>query len=203
MAEARDFRSDMAKMEKLFATVKRQYDLFFAGAVKEPPTAEHQELTRLVRHWASAGVSQTAQQFLFQSFQNRYLVHHEQWNKWMRAREDGLVSDPRLPMALRRAKSAFQELEKGVLQDEPKPAPREAPREKTPPKDPTRRLYEEFAAAKREVGEGLTMDFEAFRAFLERQRTSIAQKYGARKVDFAVAVKDGKVTLKAKMVRET
>lgn len=202
MAEAREFRSDMARMEQLFATVKRQYDLFFAGAVREPPTAEHQELTRLVRYWATAGISQTAQQFLFQSFQNRFLLHHEQWNKWMRAREDGLVADPRLPAALRRAKSTFQELEKGVPKAETRPpAPPSVPK-KTPPPDPARKLYEEFAAAKRETGEGLAMDFDAFRAFLEKQKAAIAKKYGAKKVDFAVAVKDGKVTLKAKMVRE-
>jgi len=203
MAEARDFRSDMARMETLFATVKRQYDLFFAGAVKEPPTADHQELARLVRYWATAGISQTAQQFLFQSFQNRFLLHHEQWNKWMRAREDGLVADPRLPMALRRAKSAFQELEKGIVKERtPEPSPLQSARkDKAPPPDPARKLYEEFAAAKRAAGEGLTMDFEAFRAFVEKQKAAIAQKYGAKKVDFAVAVKDGKVTLKARMTK--
>lgn len=203
MAEARDFRKDMAKMEQLFATVKRQYDLFFSGAVKEPPKADHEELTRLVRYWATAGISQTAQQFLFQSFQNRYLLHHEQWNKWMRAREDGLVADPRLPMALRKAKSTFQELEKGRVKEKPPeaPPPGAAKKEKTAPVDPARKLFEEFAAAKRKTGEGLTMDFEAFRAFVEKQKAAIAQKYGAKKVDFAVAVKDGKVTLKAKMVK--
>jgi hypothetical protein len=45
------------------------------------------------------------------------------------------------------------------------------------------------------------MDFEAFRAFVEKQKAAIAQKYGAKKVDFAVAVKDGKVTLKARMTK--
>lgn len=202
MAEARDFRKDMARMEQLFATVKRQYDLFFAGAAREPPKADHEELGRLVRYWSTAGISQTAQQFLFQSFQNRYLLHHEQWTKWMRAREDGLVSDPRLPMALRKARSAFQELEKGVVKESARKASVQAPKkEKTPPFDPARKLYEEFTAAKREAGEAATLNFEAFQAFVEKQKAAIVQKYGARKVDFTVAVKDGKVTLKAKMVK--
>jgi hypothetical protein len=193
----------MARMQRLFEVVRHQYDLFFAGGAKEPPTAEHRELDRLARLYATTGLSKIAQQFLFQSFMNKYILHNEQWNKWLRAREDGLVRDPRLAGSISRAKRDLQKLELAKAKAEPTkeaPAPkRPAPR--SAPPDPLRGLFEQFLKARIEAGELPQTDYKAFEAQLRKQKETIAAKYGAKDVVFTVSSKDGKVTLKAKIVK--
>ncbi len=205
MPSESDFPKDMARMQRLFDVVRHQYDLFFAGGAKEPPTAEHRELDRLARAYAATGLSKIAQQFLFQSFMNKYILHNEQWNKWMRAREDGLVKDPRLAGSISRAKRDLQELELARPQSGSRTAPpapsTKAAAPKAAPADPLRGLYEEFIKARIEVGELPKTDYKAFEAHVRKQKEAIASKYGAKDVVFTVSSKGGKVTLKAKIVK--
>jgi len=196
-----DFPKDMARMQRLFEVVRHQYDLFFAGGAKDPPTAEHRELDRLTRAYAASGLSKIAQQFLFQSFMNKYILHNEQWNKWLRAREDGLVKDPRLAGSISRAKKDLQDLELARPQPAPRKAPPAAAPKAAPPADPLRSLFEEFIRARIDAGELPQTDFKAFEAHIRKQKEAIASKYGAKDVVFTVSSKEGKVTLKAKIVK--
>jgi hypothetical protein len=200
-----DFPKDMARMQRLFEVVRHQYDLFFAGGAKDPPTAEHRELDRLARAYAAVGLSKIAQQFLFQSFMNKYILHNEQWNKWLRAREDGLVKDPRLAGSISRAKRDLQDLELARPQSDSRKAPPSAASRPAAPRpapaDPLRGLYEEFIKARIDAGELPQTDFKAFEAHVRKQKEAIASKYGAKDVVFTVSSKEGKVTLKAKIVK--
>ena len=210
MAEG-NFEKDMARMQGLFDQVKHGYDLFFAGARTDPPSRERAELDRLFKTYSNGPINRLAQQFLFSSFSNKYILHSELWNKWLRAREDGLSQDPRLPATIRKAKRELQELERG------RPAPQNATESaaegdaRTSKKDPPERspkdgknvkiLYEEFLNAKLKSGEMPEMDFASFERHVARQREAILKKYQGKDVIFTVRDKDGRVSLRAKVVK--
>jgi hypothetical protein len=203
------FDSDISKMQKLFDFVKHEYDLYFAGARTEPPSREKAELDRLVRFYGNNPVNRLVQQHVFSSFSNKYNVHNELWNKWLRAKEDGLGVDPRLPAAARRARKALQDLERRAPAA-PKPeegtaAPQPAPQEAKAPKAGgarnLRKLYEEFVNAKVLSGEIPGLDFAAFQEHVRQQREAILQKYEGRDVVFSVKVQNGRVSLRAKVVK--
>ena len=203
-----DFEKDMEKMNKMFSRLKHEYDLFFAGNRKDPPFKEAKDLEVLVRSYRNAPISKLAQQFRLSSFLSSYTLQVEKWNKWMRDREEGFASDPRLVAAVRRGRQINKELDKGhtdVAVGVPeKPGPGEAPPARTKgdavaSEAPTRKLYEEFLSAKMEVGENADMGFDDFKRKLDKQRESILQKYKGQDVAFTVSLQDGKVSLKAKV----
>lgn len=212
MAGEGEFDRDMAKMASLFDTVKHQYDLYFAGARTDPPSQEYQDLERMVRRYNSGTLAKLNQQFRFATFSNKFALYSEQWNKWLRARQDGLVADPRISGAIRRAKKTMQNLERGGKK-EPK-AEKKVATETAPPAEqevaaaaPTnggrasRKLFDEFVSAMIQGNQIPQWDFPAFEAHIAKQKEAILQKYKGKDVVFTVQNLDGKVSLKAKVVK--
>lgn len=66
-----------------------------------------------------------------------------------------------------------------------------------------REVYDQFVATKKQCGEstaGLT--FEKFSQTLRKNRDSIVNKHGAKKVRFTVYTKNGKAALKATPIKD-
>ncbi len=202
-----DFERDIQRMETLLNILKHEYDLYFAGARRDPPRKEQKELDALVRTYGNASLPRLAQQFRFTTFNSSYVMRCEQWNKWMRAREDGLVQDPRLLASVRRAKRELQELERGrplppaSVPEPPPVAPAQAKRAPAGGGGHTRALFEEFVNAKLREGEVPKWDLASFEQHLAQQKAAILQKYKGSDVAFSVQTKGGKVTLKAKVIK--
>lgn len=208
MAEV-SFDADIKRMQDLFGVLKHQYDLYFAGSRKSPPSKERAELERLVSYYSNGTLNRMSQQFLFNTFASTFSLHCEQWNKWLRAKEEGLGDDPRFAGPIRQAKKTLYELEKGLPVTPTAPAPSSDPSLSGPPKPaskdngarPVRRLYEEFITARLQAGMVPEWDYKAFEAHLRKQREAILLKYSGKDVVFSVQSQDGKVSLKAKVIR--
>lgn len=207
MSEA-SFDADIKKMQELFAVLKHEYDLYFAGTRKTQPAKERAELDRLVRIYGNGTLNRMSQQFLFSAFTSKFTLHCEQWNKWLRAKEDGLVSDPRLQATTREAKKALYALEKsspGRAKAAGKPEAPAAVAAEPPLREkggkPLRGLYDEFISAKLECGMAPEWDFDAFEKHLKKQREAILAKYAGKDVVFTVQSANGKVSLKAKVIK--
>ncbi len=69
--------------------------------------------------------------------------------------------------------------------------------------DPNERaVYDSWVKAQKKLGRKSDVDFDRFRAKLDKQRQAQKDKYGWNDVNYSVRVKDGKVALVAKPVRE-
>ena len=64
-----------------------------------------------------------------------------------------------------------------------------------------RALYERFAEERRRAGEGPAPAFESFRDLIGKQTERIRAEKGAQAVDFRLETKNGKVSLKARIVK--
>ncbi len=198
------FDADIKRMQDLLGVLKHQYDLYFAGSRKSPPSKERAELERLVRYYSNGTLNRMSQQFLFNTFASTFSLHCEQWNKWLRAKEEGLAEDPRFAGPIRQAKKTLYELEKGLPVTPATPASPPAvlpPAPKENGAKPVRRLYEEFITARLQAGMVPEWDYKAFEAHLGKQREAILLKYSGKDVVFSVQSQDGKVSLKAKVIR--
>ena len=83
-----------------------------------------------------------------------------------------------------------------AVKTEPGAAPAASP--KAPPADPSlRNLFDEYNQLRVQAGEKATADLEKFAAMIEKKKAELAQK-GSKNVAFGVALKDGRVILKAK-----
>ena len=64
--------------------------------------------------------------------------------------------------------------------------------------DPMRKLYDEFASARRQHNQG-ERGYDTLAARVQKMRSKLVKKHAGKKIDFEVVVKDGKVGLKPKI----
>ncbi|HSI03489.1 MAG: MXAN_5187 C-terminal domain-containing protein [Myxococcota bacterium] len=105
------------------------------------------------------------------------------------------IADGRKPMADSRAPMADS---RKPMVDNRAPAP--APRPAAPPAapvDPIRQLHAAFTAARAQTGESKPVSVEALAETIRKQSAAVKAQLGCERVEFRVAIKDGKAVLKA------
>lgn len=174
-----------------------EWEKFFSGVEKKPPNEAKDRLEGVIRRYAYTEIRNNAERFRYQSLVARYNTFSELWNKRLRAREEGRVAGLHVPRTLA----------------PPAPAPPAPParaasptgevRVQQPDRDveALRSLFDQFLAKRKETGETGTVKFEAFQKLVSQQATRILAAKGAKAVDFRLETKDGKVSLKAKVVK--
>ena len=206
-------KSDWDKqMQHLDAEIRRleaEYNMFFAGRLPRPPFETKNRVHALVKKHDNSFIRNTADRFRFETLQTRYYKFMELVEKQMTARELGRPMIGRPGAAPKPAAAA--------------PPPVEAPQgagahasaaerareavEKNAEKvvkfgrgdagadTRVKELYEQLAAAKKQVGEA-PVAYERVAALVKAQVTKFADE--GTNVAFRIALKDGKVSLTVK-----
>jgi hypothetical protein len=176
------FQEDMAKLQRTFRLLEREYEQWFSGATPKPPHDTQKICEEIVKRYNISPPRNLSEQSLFSMLQARYNTYTEMWNRRTRLKEEG-----RLPGAREGAKKTAA-----------KPAPPK-PAAPSAPSDPFRQVFDSFVAAKQKAGEATTkLSYESFRKTLEKQADQIRASKGFKEVDFGVTVKDGKVSVVAR-----
>lgn len=190
---------DLDRLDVAIRQLQVKWDLFFNGAERKPPSELQTQVEALVRRHANTEIRNNADRFRYQSLSARFAAFNELWQKRLRAREEGKV----FGMHGLRAE-----------QLPPPPPPRVEPpgvaraaageiRVSDPRRDTeaVRALYERFVEERRRAGEGQAPAFESFRDLIGKQTERIRAEKGAAAVDFRLETRDGKVSLKARIVK--
>ncbi len=171
------FQEDMAKLQRTFRLLEREYEQWFSGALPKPPSDTQKICEDIVRRYNVSPPRNLSEQSLFSMLQARFNTYMEMWNRRTRLKEEG-----RLPGQREGKRSAAK----------PSPPP-------AAPSDPFREVFDSFVAAKQKAGEATTkLNYESFRKTLEKQADQIRAAKGFKDVDFGVTVKDGKVSVVAR-----
>ena len=193
---------DLDAIEKGIRQLQIDWEKFFGGVERKPPTDAKFRLEALIRRYSNAEIRNNTERFRFQNLAARYQTFAELWAKRLRAMEEGR------PVGLHGKAAA--------MAPPPHPSPALAERMAAPAaratnevrvKDPAadteavRTLFDRFLEARKQAGEGGAVKFESFQKIIAQQSTRILNEKGASAVDFRLETKDGKVSLKAKPVR--
>ena len=191
---------DLDRLDVTIRQLQVKWDLFFNGQEKKPPSDLQSQVESLIKRHANTEIRNNGDRFRFQSLSARYTTFNELWQKRLRAREEGKV----FGMHGLRAE-----------QMPPPPAP-------PPPREPraaasapgeirvvdasrdtaaVRALYERFVEERKRAGETHAPVFENFRELISQQTERIRAEKGAQAVDFRLETRDGKVSLKARIVK--
>jgi len=192
---------DLDILERSFRQLQIEWEKFFGGVEKKPPTDLRARVEALIKKYAYAEIRNNGERFRYQTLSTRYATFNELWNKRMRAIEEGR------PLGIH-----------GIYERKVAPPPVYAP---PPPaaraagggsgevrvKDPggdtdaVRSLFDRFLEARKAAGEAAPVKFESFQKIISQQAARILTEKGAQAVDFRLETKDGKVSLKAKPVK--
>jgi hypothetical protein len=195
-------QEDLDRLDVALRQLQVKWDLFFNGAEKKPPSDLQTQVEALVRRYANVEIRNNGERFRYQGLSARFSTFNELWQKRLRAREEGKVFGQHGLRAERLPPPAAPP----PAGAPPPPSARAATGEirvSDPSRDgaAVRALYERFVEERRRAGEGQAPAFENFRDLIGRQTERIRAEKGALAVDFRLETKDGKVSLKARIVK--
>ena len=191
---------DLDVIERSIRQLQIEWDKFFSGVEKKPPNETRTRLEALLRRYGNAEIQNNAERFRFQGLTARYNTLNELWSKKLRLREEGKAF-------------GVHGLKAEALPPAPPPgaAPRAASpaarsgefRVQSPERDAktVRALYERFLEARASSGETAPVKYESFQKLIGQQASRILSDKGGQAVEFRLETKEGKVSLKARVVK--
>jgi hypothetical protein len=212
-------------LEEELEEIKVKYEMYFIGAERMEPSRRRDDLKRDIARLKGAFTRNAGIRFRIQALHARYLSYERLWLRSAREKEAGTyrrdVLKARRKSAEERGRKDAPEAEAATPA---KPAPaspvatpppaRPAPpvvarAAATPPPAPAgppppmadaelRTLYESFLAAKRSCNEDVSrVSLESLARTVNKQAPEIAAKFKATRVEFKVAIRDGRAVLTA------
>jgi hypothetical protein len=203
---------ELNQLEKDIRQLKVEYDQYFGGGRKRPPTEIEWRIELVIKRYVERGAEMSsAQRFRSGNLTQTYAKYKDVFRKRLQQKEEGTVQH-HFGAA---AKAIEAERAERQAQAVPVAAPAAAPagggaRAATAPafritcSDPERetekveRLYDEFLRAKRKAGESVDrLNRDDFRAFVSKKTGDLKRQKGCKEVEYVVETTDGQVKLKA------
>ncbi|HLE70256.1 MAG TPA: hypothetical protein VJH87_11285, partial [Vicinamibacteria bacterium] len=85
------FQEDMAKLQRTFRLLEREYEQWFSGALPKPPIDTQRVCEEIVRRYNISPPRNLSEQSLFSMLQARFNSYVEMWNRRTRLKEEGRI----------------------------------------------------------------------------------------------------------------
>ncbi len=179
------FQANVKIFEDRIRTLRIEWDLFFCGQRKVPPTKELDDLDTMAKNLHNTNIGDNAARFKFASVYSNYIAMSELWKKRLRLQEEGKIrTRPARPSV-----PAAPPPHGGVVISNPGG---QGMKIKT--------LFQNFLALSN-PDEVKSLNFQSFSVKISQQVEAIMRKTGCQEVQLSVRVEDGKVKLKAKPLK--
>jgi hypothetical protein len=187
---------DLDLLERSLTTLKVDYERFFTGELRTPPTAARRKAEEILRRVGNVEIERAAEQFRLQAVQGRFTAMAELWDKRVAAREEGRG----LYRVPRKAPAA------GAPAQAPDP-PAHMPRSVSSDGDAStsvkaigrgdmKSLFDRFCTARAAAGEDVSkLRYDRFEDLVKKQAAEIRRTTGATRLAFEVQTREGKVRL--------
>lgn len=175
---------ELSRLEDSIRRVKTEFEAYFNGGKPRPPNDLVCGVEQAFKKYSdNPSKLNSAQRFRFNQLLQRYAVHNELWRKKLRDKEEGRTA---LPPRRPRQKPA-RECSARVVCSDPDHEPGKVDR-----------LLKALTEAKRRAGEGTEeIDPVRFQKFMRDKISQLKQTLGCDKVQFSVAVENGRVKFTA------
>jgi hypothetical protein len=195
---------ELAGLERDIRQLKIEYDMYFGGGRKRPPSEIEWRIELVIKRYAERGGDlKYTQRFRFTNLAQTYAKYKEVFRKRVARREEGKI-ERHFGAA---AKAIEAERAKTQTVSVSTAEPQAAGTAKTfrvtcsaPEKeaDKVEQLYEAFVRAKQEAGEELgRMTRLGFNEFVRKKTKDLQEQKNCSEVEYVVETVDGQVKLKA------
>lgn len=193
---------DLGQIEKDIRQLKVEYDQYFGGGRKRPPTEIEWRLELMIKRYNERGGElKSAQRFRFNNLTQTYAKYKDIFRKKMKQREEGTIQ--------RHFGAAAKEIEAARAKDLAKEeaAAVAAGNSKAfrmicsqPEREPEKveKLYEAFLQAKQLAGEHTgRLSRSSFNQFVLKKTKELQKQKNCKDVEYVVETVEGQVKLKA------
>jgi hypothetical protein len=194
---------DLGQIERDIRQLKIEYDQFFGGGRKRPPTEIEWRIDQLVKRYSERGGDlKFGQRFRFNNLSQTYAKYKDIFRKKLQQREEGKVQRHFGAAAKAiEAERARKEKDSAGAADVETPAAAAFRMICSEPEKETEKveqLYQAFVQAKVETGEKLgKLTQSSFNEFVRKKTKELQKQKNCHDVEYVVEVVNGQVKLKA------
>lgn len=201
---------DLNQVEKDIRQLKIEFEQYFGGGRKRPPTEIVWRIEQMLKRYGEKGGQLNfSQRFRLNNLTSSFAKYNDMFRKKMKAKEEGTVQ--RHFGAAAREIQAQRERERPTPPPEPEPTARRAAAGRggetvvacsDPAKEgaKVKQLYDALIEAKKKAGEKTdSLTLESFTKFVSGKTDQLKGQKGSKEVEFAVSVESGQVKLKARV----
>jgi hypothetical protein len=188
---------DLGQIERDIRQLKIEYDQYFGGGRKRPPSEIEWRIDQMMKRYAERGGElKFAQRFRFNNLSQTYAKYKDIFRKRMQQKEEGTVQRHfgAAAKAIEAERTRKQEAEAAAAGAAFRITCSEPEREK----DKVDQLYQAFLEAKQKAGENTgKLTQSSFNEFVRKKTKDLRKQQNCREVEYVVEVIDGQVKLKA------
>ena len=188
---------ELAQLENDIRQLKIEYDQFFGGGRKRPPTEIEWRIELLVKRYGErAGDLKFGQRFRYNNLTQTYAKYKDIFRKRTQQKEEGKVQ-----RHFGAAAKAIEAERAKAAATKPPAAAASAFRmvcsEPEQESDKVDQLYQAFQQATAQTGGSVKQSRESFSEFVSKKTKELQQQKNCREVEYVVEVVNGEVKLKA------
>jgi hypothetical protein len=193
---------DLSQLERDIRQLKIEYDMYFGGGRKRPPTEIEWRIELIVKRYGERGGDMKfGQRFRFSNLSQTYAKYKDVFRKRLAQREEGKVQRhfgaAAKAIEAERAKAQAATAAAAASTDAAKVfrVVCTAPEKEA---DKVEQLYDAFVRAKQEAGEEMgKMTRAGFNEFVRKKTKDLQKEKNCNEVEYVVETVDGQVKLKA------
>ena len=191
---------DLSALERDIRQLKIEYDMYFGGGRKRPPTEIEWRIDLIVKRYGERGGDMKfGQRFRFSNLSQTYAKYKDVFRKRLANREEGKVQRHfgAAAKAIEAERAKAQAAEAATASEAAKVF-RVVCTEPEKEPDKVEKLYEAFVRAKQEAGEAMgKMTHAGFNEFVRKKTKDLQKQKNCHEVEYVIETVDGQVKLKA------
>jgi hypothetical protein len=192
---------ELTLLEDQLRRLKVEYDMYFGGGSKKPPSEIEWKVKTLLKKIEGGGRMNYAQRFRYTTIQQRYALYNALWQQKLLIKEEGY----------RRPQDAILGIQ-GIRTDEEHEAQKELAQKEHPgherpfsllvsdegDQNKVESLFQALTEARKKTGEKSSANLDSFRKFVKQKTAQLQKEYGCKSVEYSVELQGGQAKLKAK-----
>ena len=192
---------DLSALERDIRQLKIEYDMYFGGGRKRPPTEIEWRIELIVKRYGERGGDMKfGQRFRFSNLSQTYAKYKDVFRKRLAQREEGKVQRHfgAAAKAIEAERAKAQTATAAAASAEGAKVFRVVCTAPEKEADKVEQLYEAFVRAKQQAGEELgKMSRAGFDEFVRKKTKDLQKEKNCHEVEYVVETVDGQVKLKA------
>ena len=192
---------DLSALERDIRQLKIEYDMYFGGGRKRPPTEIEWRIELIVKRYGERGGDMKfGQRFRFSNLSQTYAKYKDVFRKRLAQREEGKVQRHfgAAAKAIEAERAKAQTATAAAASAEGAKVFRVVCTAPEKEADKVEQLYEAFVRAKQQAGEELgKMSRAGFNEFVRKKTKDLQKEKNCHEVEYVVETVDGQVKLKA------
>lgn len=193
---------ELSVLEDQVRRLKVEYDIFFGGGAKKPPTEIEWKVKNLLKKYSDGSRMSYGQRFRYSTVQQRYALYNALWQQKLQIKEEGYRRPQDAYLGIQGLRSseeheAAKEIKAhhGASLDE-KPFSLALTDARAESQN-VEALFRAVSEARSKAGEK-SANLDSFRKFVQQKTSEIRKQYGCHAVEYSIETQGGKVKLKAK-----